>query len=112
MPLGVRVSVACAKIHDEKMRGILSRHIEIDEIWGFIGKKRKNTKDFARLLSLCVEVGGSLGLEARPGVSGAQGGDGLGTQQPRPTTGDWEKTIAGKDDVGKWAGHERKGESS
>ena len=44
MRLGVRVGEACAKIHDEKMRGIPSRHIEIDEIWGFIGKKRKNTK--------------------------------------------------------------------
>jgi len=50
MRLGVRVGEACAKIHDEKMHGIPSRHIEIDEIWGFIGKKRKNTKawDFTR----------------------------------------------------------------
>jgi IS1 family transposase len=44
MRLGVRVGEACAKIHNEKMRAIPSRHIEIDEIWGFIGKKRKNTK--------------------------------------------------------------------
>ena len=44
MRLGVRVGEACAKIHNEKMKGLDSRHIEIDEIWGFIGKKRKNTK--------------------------------------------------------------------
>jgi IS1 family transposase len=44
MRLGVRVGEACARIHNEKMRGLDSRHIEIDEIWGFIGKKRKNTK--------------------------------------------------------------------
>jgi IS1 family transposase len=44
MRLGVRMGEACAKIHNEKMRGLDSRHIEIDEIWGFIGKKRKNTK--------------------------------------------------------------------
>src|ERR1017187_4188380 len=44
MRLGVRVGEACAKIHNEKTRGLYSRHIEIDEIWGFIGKKRKNTK--------------------------------------------------------------------
>ena len=42
MRLGVRVGEACAKIHSEKMRGIASKHIEVDEIWGFIGAKRKN----------------------------------------------------------------------
>lgn len=42
MRLGVRVGEACAKIHDEKMRGVASKHIEVDEIWGFIGAKRKN----------------------------------------------------------------------
>src|SRR5208337_3777494 len=44
MHLGVRVGEACAKIHDEKMRGIPSRQIQIDEIWGFIGKKKRQTK--------------------------------------------------------------------
>src|ERR1035441_9251687 len=50
MRLGVRIGEACAKIHDEKMQGLDCRHVEIDEIWGFIGKKRKNTKawDFAQ----------------------------------------------------------------
>jgi IS1 family transposase len=42
MRLGVRVGEACAKIHDEKMRGVTSKNIEVDEIWGFIGAKRKN----------------------------------------------------------------------
>jgi IS1 family transposase len=42
MRLGVRVGEACAKIHDEKMRGVASKNIEVDEIWGFIGAKRKN----------------------------------------------------------------------
>ena len=44
MRLGVRVGEACAKIHNDKMQGLDCRHVEIDEIWGFIGKKRKNTK--------------------------------------------------------------------
>jgi len=44
MRLGVRVGEACAKIHDQKMRGIRSRRIEVDEIWGFIGKKKSHTK--------------------------------------------------------------------
>lgn len=42
MRLGVRVGEACVKIHDEKMRGLNSKQIEVDEIWGFIGAKRKN----------------------------------------------------------------------
>jgi IS1 family transposase len=42
MRLGVRVGEACVKIHDERMHGVPSRQIEVDEIWGFIGKKNKN----------------------------------------------------------------------
>jgi IS1 family transposase len=42
MSLGRRVGDACAKISDEKMRGLNCRNVEIDEIWGFIGAKRKN----------------------------------------------------------------------
>lgn len=42
MRLGVRVGTACAKIQDEKMRGLKCDHVEVDEIWGFVGAKRKN----------------------------------------------------------------------
>ena len=42
MSLNRRVGDACAKIMDEKMRGLNCRNVEIDEIWGFIGAKRKN----------------------------------------------------------------------
>jgi IS1 family transposase len=42
MRLGVRVGNACAKIQDEKMRGLNCKNVEVDEIWGFIGAKRKN----------------------------------------------------------------------
>jgi IS1 family transposase len=50
MSLGKRVGDACAKLHDAKMRGVASREIEVDEIWGFIGKKRNNASalDVAR----------------------------------------------------------------
>jgi IS1 family transposase len=44
MRLGVRVGEACAAIHNAKMRNIKSTEIQIDEIWGFIGKKKKQTK--------------------------------------------------------------------
>ena len=42
MSLGKRVGDACAKIQSDKMRGLQSSHIEVDEIWGFIGAKRRN----------------------------------------------------------------------
>ncbi len=42
MSLGLRVGAACKRIMDEKMRGLTCKRIEIDEIWGFIGTKRKN----------------------------------------------------------------------
>jgi transposase-like protein len=41
MSLGLRVGNACAKIQDERLRGLKCTHIEVDEIWGFIGAKRK-----------------------------------------------------------------------
>src|SRR5437879_663957 len=45
MRLGVRVGNACAKIMDEKMRGLSCTTIQMDEVWGFIGKKQKNASD-------------------------------------------------------------------
>src|SRR5580700_3906695 len=42
MRLAVRIGQACAKIQDEKMRGLACQQIEVDEIWGFIGAKQKN----------------------------------------------------------------------
>lgn len=43
MRLGVRVGEGCTKIQDEKMQNLACKDIQIDEIWGFIGKKRKQT---------------------------------------------------------------------
>lgn len=42
--LGVRVGNACAKIMDEHMRGLSCNKVQMDEIWGFIGKKQKNLR--------------------------------------------------------------------
>lgn len=42
MSLGRRVGDACAKIHDERVSGLKSKHIECDEVWGFIGAKQKS----------------------------------------------------------------------
>ena len=42
MSLSKRVGDACQRIMDEKMRGLNCKNIQVDEIWGFIGAKRKN----------------------------------------------------------------------
>jgi IS1 family transposase len=42
MRLGVRMGEACVKIMDAKMRGLPCERIEVDEIWGFIGKKQRH----------------------------------------------------------------------
>jgi IS1 family transposase len=44
MRLGVRVGEACREILDQRMRNVASREIQVDELWGFIGKKNKNVK--------------------------------------------------------------------
>src|SRR5215467_1008377 len=43
MRLGIRMGEACEKIHDEKMVNMNCRRIEIDELWGFVAKKKKYT---------------------------------------------------------------------
>ncbi len=52
MRLGVRVGEACAKIQDERMRNIRSARIKVDEAWGFIKKKRRQTKAWDPLTGL------------------------------------------------------------
>lgn len=44
MRLGVRIGQGCAKVLDGKMRGLNSTSIQVDEIWGFVGKKDKSLK--------------------------------------------------------------------
>lgn len=44
MRLGVKVGQGCARIFDEKVRNLDSSEIQIDELWGFIGKKQRHLK--------------------------------------------------------------------
>ncbi len=46
MRLGVRVGHGCAALMDEKMRNLSCNRLEMDEIWGFIGKKEKRVRPF------------------------------------------------------------------
>jgi IS1 family transposase len=45
MGLGVRVGQGCARLLDQKMRNLDCKRLELDEIWGFIGKKQAHVKD-------------------------------------------------------------------
>jgi IS1 family transposase len=44
MRLGVKVGQGCAALLDAKMRDLPCRRLELDEIWGFIGKKQKHIR--------------------------------------------------------------------
>lgn len=44
MRLGVRVGDACKRIMDEKLRNIPAAKVQVDEIWGFVGAKRRNAQ--------------------------------------------------------------------
>lgn len=43
MRLGVRVGQACERIHDDHMVNMNCKRVEIDELWGFVGKKQRRT---------------------------------------------------------------------
>jgi IS1 family transposase len=45
MRLGVRIGQGCATLLDQKMRGLDCNRLEIDELWGFIGKKMRHVKE-------------------------------------------------------------------
>ena len=45
MRLGVRVGQGCAGLLDQKMRKLDCNRIELDEIWGFIGKKIRHLRE-------------------------------------------------------------------
>jgi len=44
MRLGVRVGQGCAALLDRKMRGLSCGHLQLDEVWGFIGKKQRHVQ--------------------------------------------------------------------
>lgn len=44
MRLAVRIGKAAMRYMDENMRNLPCEHIQVDEIWGFVGKKAKNVR--------------------------------------------------------------------
>jgi IS1 family transposase len=45
MRLGVKVGQGCTAMMDTKMRNLSCKRLEMDEIWGFVGKKDRNVKN-------------------------------------------------------------------
>src|SRR5271156_6495641 len=45
MRLGARVGMGCAKVHSRLMRDLNVSRLEFDEIWQFVGKKRKAVRE-------------------------------------------------------------------
>jgi IS1 family transposase len=45
MRLGVKLGQGCAALLDEKMRNLPCNRLEMDEIWGFVGKKDRNVRE-------------------------------------------------------------------
>lgn len=45
MRLGVKIGDGCARVMREQMKELDCRVIQMDEIWGFVGKKQKNTNE-------------------------------------------------------------------
>lgn len=44
MRLGVKVGTGCARLMDSKMHDLSCTRLELDEIWGFVGKKERNVR--------------------------------------------------------------------
>jgi IS1 family transposase len=44
MRLGVRMGEGCLRLHSAMMRDLQVNRIELDEIWGFVGKKQRRVK--------------------------------------------------------------------
>ncbi len=51
MRLGRKVGASCKAMLDRKMKGLKCKSVQVDEIWGFIGKKesKRQSKDAAEL---------------------------------------------------------------
>jgi hypothetical protein len=45
MRLGMKIGKGCTASMDMKMRNLPCTRLEMDEIWGFVGKKEKHLRD-------------------------------------------------------------------
>jgi len=59
MRLGVKVGQGCASLLDRKMQDLSCSHLQLDEIWGFIGKKQRHVQtednpDYGDVWTFCA----------------------------------------------------------
>ncbi len=45
---------ACAAFHDDKVRGLMTERVQVDEIWSFTAAKQKNVPDMLCLGRIAV----------------------------------------------------------
>lgn len=57
MRLGVRVGQGCATLLDAKMRGLGCQHLQLDELWGFIGKKEGQVPKAPKVYAWAHDMG-------------------------------------------------------
>lgn len=57
--LALRIGQGCERLHDGMMTGVRPARLELDELWGFVGKKQKNVmrKDAAAFGDFYTYVG-------------------------------------------------------
>jgi hypothetical protein len=55
LKLLAEIGEACAKYHDEHVRGVAARRVQCDEIWSFVGMKQKTCrKKSAAILAMAT----------------------------------------------------------
>jgi len=66
MRLGVRVGQACTAMMSETLRGLNCTCLEMDEIWGFIGKKEKHVRPTDDATTGDVWTFGAIDADTKP----------------------------------------------
>ena len=67
MRLGVKVGQGCTALMDAKMRDLSSTRLELDEIWGFVGKKDRSVRLNPPVLSAAMAVRAAIAQEFKSG---------------------------------------------
>ena len=72
---------ACAAHHDEAVRGVRAKRIQMDEVWSFVYAKAKNVEGAAKAPPEAGEIWTWIALDADRSWS-CRGGSDLGTPGP------------------------------
>ena len=67
MRLGVKVGQGCTALMDAKMRDLSCTRLELDEIWGFVGKNDRNVRLNPPVLSAAMALRAAIAQEFKSG---------------------------------------------